>query len=571
MPTKLDHHGIKQELKDYLKQQSEFTDYNFEGSNLSILLDILAYNTHYNALYANMIINEQFLDSAIKRANVVSLAKHLGYVPRSKTAAGIVADMNVVDEGKTSMTLQRFTEFTGEKEGKQYPFTNMSPMTAYDPDGNFNFNNLELRQGRIISHRFAVEQDDQRFTIPSENVDLTTLSVTVSPVAASEFERYQQGNYFRNYDHNSLIYFVEEDSRGFYTLYFGDGVIGRRVEKGMDVRVTYLVTKGAEGNDISRFTTILSANSIVPSTPGDRSSGGGEKEGIRSIKYSAPRFFSSQGRAITSEDYRSIILSEIDDVESINVWGGDTESPPQYGRVFISIKPKNSDRVSSLLNNAVYRVLRNRGVVSIVPTLVNPDYIYMGFSVNTWYNTKIEANRDTIEHRVLEAIDKFFVENLHKFDADFRYSKFIKAIDNSSAAIESVTVDITLQKRIYAEGSQAVSFSNKMLKGTLKSNKCYFKVYGLTKEGMVVDRDGDLVFEFDNSRHRIGTIDYDTGDVYVDFTDFIGNVESTKSRFYLTGSIDADSRNVNTNRNQILLKDNSEFGVRVVVKEQRLA
>lgn len=576
MPIELDHHLIKAELKEYLSKQVEFTDYNFEGSNLSFLLDILAYNTHYNALYANMIINEQFLDSAIKRANVVSLAKHLGYVPRSSRAAGVLIDLGITKQGDTSFTIPQFTTFTGEKivdkERKSIPFVTMSAATAFSPSGNFEFENIELRQGKIVTWNFTVTEEDQKFTLPSSEIDLTTLQVLISPIATSEFQRYEKGNYFRGYGPDSHIYFVEENSDGYYTLYFGDGIIGRRVEPGYVITARYLVTKGLEGNEISNFTSSLNTN-YVRTVDNSKTQGGESRESVASVKFNAPRFYSSQGRAITPEDYRSIILSEIPQIESINVWGGDTETPPQYGKVFISIKPVGIDRVSRLLENEVYNILKNRGVVSILPVLVDPDYTYVGFTIRALYNRNIIANRRTVQENLFETIKNFFQLNLQTFDADFKYSKFIKALDVSSDAIESVTADITLQKRIITQGLQHFTFNNKILPGTIRTPLHDQMVFGLSRTGSVIDKEGVLLFQTVDSKNaiNIGTIDYNTGIGQIKFDRFVGFNDAVSTKLRLTANIDLESRNISTKQNQILIIDDSSNGVNIIVEDTTLA
>jgi hypothetical protein len=607
MATELDFNTIKMELKDYLKGQPQFTEYNFEGSNLNILLDILAYNTHYNAMYANMIVNEQFLDSAIKRANVVSLAKHLGYVPRSSRAASVNINMVAPANGANQLTLNKWTKFTGKKDGENIPFVLMEPATAFSSNGIFAFNNLQLKQGITSAWEFLVANPDEKFELPSADIDLSTLEVIVLDSGTSTpFTQFERGEYYKDYDSTSTIYFVEENANGYYDLYFSDGIIGRKIQPGNTIEVRYLVTSGDEGNDIATFSASVAYQSISLSDSRFPSSGGAVRENMQSIKFNAPRFYSSQGRAITSEDYTSILLSEIADIESIIVWGGEIEIPPRYGRVFISIKPVNNTRISNSLMARINRVLSGRGVISIVSEVVEPDYIFVGLQVNSVYDARRVTQVRTVQENILAAIQDFFRDNLQKFDKDFRFSKFVSAIDNSNNAIESSLVSMTIQKRVVPTGIVETILNNKIVPGTLYSSRFFRKIRGLAQLGAIKDNgDGLLYFASPNNADiEIGTVNYQNGHIrfalnntqlldsdspdlpthspssiyFMD--DFAGfHPAYTDTLLRLTAEVDQEGMNLKTLKNQIIVLDNTvnniatqeREGLRIIVQESTLA
>ena len=608
MATELDFNTIKQSLKEHLQGQSQFSEYNFEGSNLSILLDILAYNTHYNALYANMIVNEQFLDSAIKRANVVSLAKHLGYVPRSKRAAEARINMSATRNGDiTQLTLNKWTKFSGKKDGENIPFVLMEPATQFSSDGSFTFTNLPLKQGIVSSWEFTVTDPNAKFELPSADIDLSTLEVIIlDSGTTTTFTQYEQGTYYKNYDINSTIYFVEENANGYYDIYFSDGVIGRSVEPDNVIQIKYIVSSGEEGNDVREFTTSIAHDSITLTDPDFASAGGSSRESVQSVKFNAPRFYSSQGRAITTEDYTSILLSEIPDIDSIIVWGGEVEFPPRYGRVFISIKPKNATRISNSLMARINRTLQGRGVITIVPEIIEPDYIYVGISVNSTFDDRKVVQVRTIQENILTAIQAFFEENLQKFDRDFRFSKFVTAIDKSNDAIESTLVGLTVQKRVVPTGIVDTTMNNQIMPGTLYSSMFYLKVKGLAQLGAIIDKsDGVLYFRSANKTDiEIGKVNYLTGHIRFSLNsgipldseeanlptqvvnsqyfldDFAGfGPGYTGNLLKITADVDVEGKNLKTKQNQILVIDDSpnnfttqeREGLRILVEESRFA
>ena len=606
MATELDFNTIKGEIKKYLQGQKEFSDYNFEGSNLNILLDILAYNTHYNALYANMIVNEQFLDSSIKRANVVSLAKHLGYVPRSKQAAEVRVDMVCDATNQSQMTLQKWTKFTGKKDGKNMPFVLMDPVTRFNIADRFTFENLQLKQGVVSTWEFTVTDPQEKFELPSADIDITTMEVLVQGVGtATPFNQYVRGTYYQDYDINSLIYFVEENANGFYDIYFSDGIIGRPVETGNKIIVRYLVTTGEEGNDITHFNTSIEHISLNLSDNRFPAQGGAVRESMESIKFNAPRFYSSLGRAVTGEDYTSILLSEIPEIESIIVWGGEEEVPPKYGRVFISIKPQNNIRISQTLRANIFRVLRNRGVITILPEVVEPNYLHVGLTVHSLYDNRRVTQIRGLEENILTATQRFFRDNLQKFNRDFLFSRYVNAIDASNNAILSTLVTMTVQKRVVPTGVIDTTFNNKIVPGTLYSARFYRRIRGISHLGSIIDNTGYLYFRTTSYVDiEIGTIDYETGHIRFSLNDndnvdvdetvlpferpdslyFIDNFAGfhasyTERELKITANVANDAVNLRTANNQIIVLDNTSTnvttqereGFRIVLEESTVA
>lgn len=610
MATELDFNTIKQELKEYLQGQSEFSEYNFEGSNLNILLDILAYNTHYNALYANMIVNEQFLDSAIKRSNVVSLAKHLGYVPRSARAAEARIDIVMNANGQTQLTIPKWAKFTGKLSGQNIPFVLMDAATQFNVNDTISFRNLSIKQGIVSSWEFVVTDPNQKFELPSADADLSTMEVTVQDTGtATPFTLYEQGTYYQDYDINSPIYFIEENANGYYNLYFSDGVIGRPVSPGNVITVTYLVTQGSAGNGVEQFTTSIPHQLITLHTDSKGntfpSAGGAPQESIKSVKFNAPRFYSSQGRAITGDDYTSILLAEIPEIDSIIVWGGESETPPRYGKVFISIKPRDNIKISTALRSKVFRTLTNRGVITIVPEVVEPDYIHVGMAISSLYDNRRITQIRGLQQSILSATQQFFTNNLQKFDKDFMFSRFINAIDSSNSAIMSTLVSLTVQKRVVPTGVIDTTFSNKIVPGTLYSAKFYRKVRGIPRLGHIVDKDEKLFFRSNDVVDiEIGTVDYDTGHIRFSLNDnknvdtnenilpfdrpdsvyFMDNFAGFHSAYKektlkITANVANESKNLKTAKNQILVLDNTAAnvatqereGLRIALEEADLA
>lgn len=478
----LDFDAIKQNLKSYLQGQDVFKDYDFEGSALSVVLDLLAYNTHYQAYYANMAANESFLDSAVMRPSVVSLAKHLNYTPRSSKAAQMIVDvvMPSSDEILTASViagnefLPKYRVFTGKNsDGRTVSFVNLETYKAIRRDNENLFAGVVLHQGyrKQVSYVANLQVGTgQKFVIPDPAVDVETIEVFVEKSQNQSngigtgitWKRAMDINIL---DSQSNVFFVQSNRDGLWEIYFGDGILGRAIENGNLITINYLITEGANGNGIgfnesgiSRAMNIVgdarvsevrirrdSNNRVIVSY------GGRDGETTESIKFYAPKNYQAQDRAVTTEDYRAILGKEYSDrADSFYVWGGEENDPPQYGKVFVSIKPKVGTRLSTQEKKAIENtVFGSRNLLTITPEVVDPDILLINPTVTVYYDeSKTTTKRETIEAGVRSAIVLYANSNLSGFDRNFKVSKFSTLIDSLSPAISSNTSTFTLTKRV---------------------------------------------------------------------------------------------------------------------------
>jgi len=447
--TELDFDQIKTNLKNHFKRTgSVFKDWDFEGSGLSSLLDVLAYNTHYNAVNAHMAMNESFLDSAQLRANVVSRAKLLGYTPTSKTAS--VATINITftkqeESSADGYTLPRGTKFTSTIDNVTYTFQTISDTTVRLSDTNkFVFENLKIYQGIRRTADYVVDNSSyQKFVINHSDVDTSTLRVQVFPTLTTATpDTYTKFETFTNIDDTSKIYFLNENGEGYYDVTFGDGVLGKSLSPLDVVRLDYLTTAGAPANGATIFSYASGSNDIIDGTGTPtlvlKSQGGEEKESLTSIKYNAPLTFISQNRAVTAEDYKTLIKQNISNVKDVAVWGGQDNDIPNFGEVNISIRPLDLTQ-TTLTDNEKDRVealLYDRKVIAIKPRLRDPLYTFLYAEVFFKYNSTLTTKtKEELITDVRRTITTFDSNNLNNFNGVFRFSTFLKAIDQTNVAI----------------------------------------------------------------------------------------------------------------------------------------
>jgi hypothetical protein len=452
--TELDFDQIKSNLKTFLQGQTQFQDYDFEGSGLSILLDVLAYNTHYNALYTNLAVNESFLDSASKRNSVVSIAKSLGYTPQSATAATAIIDIVVANPATTPDTLiiPKNTPFVTTIDGTSYNFYTVDDITAVYLSNKYTFTNVRIKEGSPLLFRYTVSPL-QRFIIPNENVDLSTLSVKVQENSTSSlYTPFNLETNIVNIDNTSKIYHVQEIDGGLYEVIFGDGVLGVSLDNGNVVHLNYMTTNGSGANSAKLFsyqgTSLLGGTVSV--TTVSSAVGGDELEDIESIRYNAPRAYSAQNRGVTVEDYKSLILANHPATQSINVWGGEDNLPPVYGKVFLCIKPKNALTLSTDEKDAIKRdILDKRNVVSVIPEIVDPTYLYIEVNSNIYYNPRVTSkSAEDIATLSIQTIQNYNTNYLENFDSIFRSSKLTSALDSTEPSITSNITTIKLHSRV---------------------------------------------------------------------------------------------------------------------------
>lgn len=445
----LDFDGIKNELKSFLMGQDKFSDYNFEGSGLSVLLDVLSYNTHYNALYTNLAVNEAFLDSASKRNSVVSKAKELGYVPTSYRAA--TTQLNVLFSFLSSFNdsyieLPKFTRFYSKGDNVVYNFYTTQSYISYRNNKTYSFKNIEVKQGTPLQYRYVVT-NDTLYKIPNKNVDITTLKVTVQDnLSSSTYEIFKSSNSILELDANHLVYFVKEIDNEYYQIEFGDGVVGKKLTVGNVVTLEYMTCDGESANELTSFSyggkTFSTSQSVIVNvnTP---SFGGSGLESIESIKYNAPHYYTAQNRCVTAEDYKTLILSNFPETKSVIVWGGEENVPPVYGNIYISIIPKSGETLTTTEKNILINdILKPRQMIATHNVFVNPFYIKLLLNVTYYYNpNKTNLYSNDISQIILNKILDYNQENLINYGGVFRQSNVTNIIDNCDASIQNSNIN----------------------------------------------------------------------------------------------------------------------------------
>jgi len=481
--TDLDFDSIKENLKDYLRNQSEFSDYDFEGSSLNVLLDILAYNTHYNAYYLNMVSNEAFLDTAILRDSIVSHAKLLSYVPRSVTASKAVIDLTVQTANSTPdiLTLPRGFSFDSNPiDNTVYNFVLLDEVSAVKTGQDYVFFNLDIFEGDLISYNYTFNESSNPkgiFSIPNDNVDTATIVVTVQDsstnLSSSIFTIVTD---VTTIDGTAEVYFLQEGKNGNYEIYFGNGNVGKKINDGSIINISYLVTSGSLANKAANF-VISSSLGPINSYSIDTvtsSSGGDVSETSESIKRNAIAQHSFQNRLVTTKDYEFYILRNYPPAESISVWGGEEEVPPIYGKVFISIKPKDNYFISETEKQRIINELISpRNVVTASVEIRDPDYLYLKLENKVVYNArKTSLNESQLKNSIRNAIINYKNTNLKSFASTFVLSKVQDEIDlvDLNAIIGSETI-LRIEKRIEVEleknRSYQVKFNTPLKRGSL--------------------------------------------------------------------------------------------------------
>jgi hypothetical protein len=453
--TELDFDNIKSNLKNFLKGQDQFQDYDFEGSAMSVLLDVLSYNTHYNALYNNMAINEMFLDSARKRNSVVSLAKMLGYTPRSAACAKAIVTVTVSggSNAPSTITLPAYSEFTTNVDGTQYTFYNTGSVTTNRSANAYTFTDLEITEGRPLNFKY-VASAGSRYIIPNSNVDINTLKVRIQENSTSSmYETWSNTDSIVNATSISKAFWVKEIDDGLYEITFGDGNIGRALDTGNVIHLDYFVSSLDAANGARSFSynggTVL-AGAIVSVTTTGIASNGSDKEANDSIRFNAPKFYAAQNRAVTPDDYKALIYANVPEAKSVSVWGGEDNNPPVYGKTFICIKPKDATKLTSVQKAAITSsILSNRNVVSVIPEIVDPEYINIALSIAVYYNEQ-DTTRTAAEIATLvrQTVISYNDSDLQTFDGVFRFSKLSRLIDETDPSIVSNITTVLLRRKM---------------------------------------------------------------------------------------------------------------------------
>ena len=577
--TPLDFDDIKDNLKTFLKQQDQFTDYDFEGSGMSTLLDVLAYNTHYNAVYANVLANEMFLDSADIRNSIVSHAKHVGYTPRSATSP--IAKLNVVvsDLSGSTAVAARGTTFTTTVDGVSYNYVVKDDTTISPVSGVYTFSELPVYEGTLVNNKFTVDTTnaDQRFLIENALADTTTLQVTVQNSSTdSTTTTYTKSTDLADVTSTSTVYFLEgvEDEK--YEVIFGDGVLGKALSTGNIVTLSYVVTNGADSNGASSFSLsgTIAGSSTATITTASNSSGGADPETPDSIRFNAPRQYASQNRAVTTKDYESRVKTIYPNANSVQVWGGEDNSTPVYGRVYISIKPKTGNTVTESDKTDIINKLKDFNVASITPVIEDTETTFLQLNVTVKFDQKkTTKTSDSIKSLVQSAITTFNNNNLQQFDQMFRHSKFIETVNKVDTAILSNITTVKLHKSFTATTTASttytINFSNALYNphsghnasggGILSSSG--FKINGDTTNEYFLDEDGQgnvrLYYLIAGVRtytnNTQGTIDYDNGTIVLNslFVTEVSNVDGASSTA-IRLTVTPNSVDIKPVRNQVI-------------------
>lgn len=473
--SELDFDSIKNNLKNYLRSQTEFQDYDFEGSGMSVLLDVLAYNTHYMGYYLNMAANEMFLDTAQLRASVLSHAKMIGYTPKSAEGAEtklniVVTPSTVEDQTLNLLTLERYTRFLGEDiNGDNFNFVTLYSNTVGKSANSFTFSNVVVKQGDVASYQFLMDPSNTKrsFNIPSANVDTSTITVTVQEsVSNTDTIEYSLATDITEVTANSTVYFLTENPDSSYTITFGDNAIGKTPKNGNIITTTMLNTVGARGNNISRFTlaqNIGPYRNNVSVTAVEATFGGTDKETVEQIRFRAPYYYTTQNRAVTAEDYETLITKDYTNIDSVSVWGGEDNDPIVYGKVYLSLKTKNNYYLTNLEKESIKQTLiRERNVVSVIPEIVDPDYTYIRIQGKVNYNPSLTSRTaGEIRSLVVAAIQDYTNADLNTFKSTFRKSKLQSYIENAEKSITGSDVQIYLQKREFITINTTKNYSVK--------------------------------------------------------------------------------------------------------------
>ena len=468
--SELDFDTIKTNLKNFLGDQNELTDYNFDGSTMSILLDLMAYNTHYNAFYLNMAVNETFLDTASVRNSVVSRAKHLGYTPTSVQGGKAYVDLTIYPtDSPSTITIAKSTQFTSTVNGISYVFsTSGSTSVSVAADGTYTTANVELSQGIPLSHRYTANTNDpdQGYFLPNANTDTSTLVVQVqSSATVTNTYTYSVANDTTTVNSTANVYFLEEAENGKYEVLFGDDVTGRKLTSGNIVILTALVADATDPNGAKVFTATsgVGGYSNVTVSTLSTSSGGAEKDSLSNIKFNAPRSYQAQNRAVTTNDYIRILQRDYTAADSVIAWGGEENDPPVYGKIYIAVKPTSGLALSTSTKNYIKNtILSNRNVVSITPEIQDPDYLYITTTSTVKYDSTQTSNTAaTIKSSITNTIYQYGVTSLGLFSNEFRYSPLIKKIDETETAIESSLNTVKLRRTFTPTLNTASSYTLK--------------------------------------------------------------------------------------------------------------
>ena len=543
--SELDFDAIKANLKTFLQSQTQFQDYDFEGSGLSILLDVLSYNTHYLSYIANMSTNEMYLDSADIRKNIVSLAKMLGYTPTSPRTPRAQIDVVLNNATGSSVTMQKGTVFTTTVDKVDYEYVTNADITITPENGVYKFNNVPLYEGTLVTFKYTFDSNDNdmKFEIPSDRADTSTLKVTVQNSNTDTTQTvYSLAGGYNDVSSDSKVYFIQEGSENKYEVYFGDGVTGKKLEDGNVIILEYIVTNTVKSNGASKFS--LSGNiggfTNVTISTDSNSSGGANAETNESIKFNAPLQYAAQDRAVTSTDYETLVKSIYPNALSVSAWGGEDDETPQYGVVNISIKAKSGTVLSDTSKADIVTQLKPYNVASVRPVIKDPETTSVLITSNVKYDAKATAKTaDTIKADVIDSLTTYNASTLQRFDSVFRYSKVTGLIDSADTSILSNITTVKIRK----DFQPIISTSSKY--NIYFRNALYNPHSGhLSSEGGILSSSG---FKVDGNTNECFFDDDGAGNVRLYYISsgvktYLNSTQGTIN--YSTGAITLNSMNI---------------------------
>ena len=543
--SELDFDKIKVNLKTFLSSQTQFQDYDFDGAGLSVLLDILSYNTHYMAYIANMSSNEMYLDSADIRKNIVSLAKMLGYTPTSPRAPRASIDIVVNNATGSSITMTKGTVFTTTVDSIDYQYVTNEDTTITPENGVYKFDNVTLYEGTLVTFKYTYDASDieQKFTIPSNSADTSTLKVTVQSNATDTTQSvYSLAGGYNSVASDSKVYFIQEGSDNKYEVYFGDGVTGKKLEDGNIVILEYIITNAPDSNGASKFA--LSGNiggfNNVTITTESNSSGGAIAETNDSIKFNAPLQYAAQDRAVTSTDYETLVKSIYPNALSVSAWGGEDDETPQYGVVNISIKAKSGTVLSDTSKADIVTQLKPYNVASVRPVIKDPETTSVIITSNVKYDAKVTAKTaDTIKADVITSLMTYNAATLQKFDAVFRYSKVTGLIDSADDSILSNITTVKIRKDFQPIISTSSKYNIYFRNALYNPHSGHMASTGgiLTSSGFKIDGNANECFFDDDGAGNVRLYYLSSG-----VKSYLNSTQGTIN--YSTGAITLNSMNI---------------------------
>ena len=499
----LDFEDIKASLKDYMRAQSDFTDYDFDGSALSTLIDTLAYNTYYTAFNTNMVVNELFIDSATLRDNVVAIAKQLGYRPKSATSPTAYVSFNVTYSNPTTDTeliLKRGTGFISSYDNNVYQYVVTDDVKAQVVNDVATFTNIEVKEGTRLVNTFTVNSSlkSQRFILDNQNIDTNTIRVKVFPTGGSFSEPYLVADNILGVDGTSKVFFLDEIEDERYEILMGDGVLGKKLDNNARIEVSYLTTAGPESNGVRTFVfsgVLENPNGVSPNafttsiTSTVASAGGEEIETTQKIKYTAPKSYGTQDRAVTADDYEAIVRKVYPATSDIIIFGGEDQDPPEYGKVFIALKPKDASYLTSLTKNSIVEELKKYVVASVEPRLVDPSILFVEITSKIYYNGGMtDQTASQIRDKVIGGVQSYLdTSDTEKFNGKFRYSKMVGVIDDADKSINSNLTSITMRKDFYPS-----------LNSTFYYEVCFQNAFDKECDDSILSSTGFRVTEYPN-------------------------------------------------------------------------